>query len=212
MEFALLALRAPSNIEKKVRDLQTSLYRLRGLASGRALPVIIPLCFLDPRSIPSKPEELRKSLRGALGKTAPFLTSGSVAECDGFLYWDLSPRRELERLRRSCDAMFTHAETEQGGRQSTRKPDLFPVARGFFLCSLQGRRKNTLPSTLSSVEVPEPLRFPAKGGFLLRLRSLGTEPGATTTPSSTGKARSPWTALFWEKLEEIPLRKTRAEG
>jgi hypothetical protein len=208
MEFVLLALGAPSNIEKKVRDLQTRLYRQGGLASARALPVIIPLCFLDPRLIPSKPEELRKRLHGALGKEAPYLSSGTVAECDGFLYWDLSPRRELQRLRRNCETVFTDSEAGQIDRQPARQPDLFPIARGFFLCSLQGRQKNTLPS----LHVSEHVRFPAKAGFLLHLQSLRTEPGATTSSVSSDEEWSPWTALFWEKRGEIPLRKTRAEN
>jgi hypothetical protein len=208
LEYALLALRGPSNIEKKVRELQTSLYRQGCLVSARALPVMIPLCFLDSRHIPSKPGELRESLRRALGKAAPYLNSGSVAECDGFLYWNLSPRRELQRLRRSCQKAFPSVDTKQEDRRAAEQQELFPVARGFFLCSLQGHRGTTLPC----LKVPEPLRFPAGAAFLLHVRTLGGHSGVSEPAASTDNGQSPWTALFWEKLEEIPLRKTRTDG
>ena len=54
MEYALLALKGPSNIEKKVRELQSSLYRQGGLISALALPVMIPLCFVEPGALPAK--------------------------------------------------------------------------------------------------------------------------------------------------------------
>jgi hypothetical protein len=208
MEYALLALKGPSNIEKEVLELQRSLYRQGGLVSALALPVMIPLCFVAPCVVPAKRSELRDSLRRAVGKEAPYLTSRSVAESDGFLFWDLDPRRELQRLRRSCQKVFAPTIARQGDRQEAQQPDLFPVARGFFLCSLQGRSRDTVPS----LEAPEPLLFPAKAVIFLCVHPLVVEPTATKQSASSTDGRPWWKSLFWEKLEEIPLRKTRAAG
>ena len=209
MEFALLALKVPSNIEKKVRELQSSLYRQGGLASALALPVMIPLCFVEPGVASEKPSELRRRLRLAVGKEAPYLNSKSIAECDGFLFWDLAPRRELQRLQRSCDKVFAPASSQpkaerQGGRQS----DLFPVVRGFFLCSLEERSRSAVPPPA----VSEPLRFPAKAAFLLYLHPLETEPGRKERDVCATEDRPWWKSLFWEKLGEIPLRKSKTTG
>jgi len=204
VEYALLALKGPTNIENKVRELQRTLYRQGGLVSALSLPVMIPLCFAAPGAVPAKPGELRDSLRRSVGREAPYLTSSSVAESDGFLFWDLAPRQELQRLQRSCQKVFAPEAAQQGAQQ----PDLFPVARGFFLCSLQGRS----PATMPSLTVPEPLLFPAKAAILLHLRPLGVEPG-TTEPDQDASAtedRQWWNSLFWEKLDEIPLRKLRS--
>jgi hypothetical protein len=208
MEYALLALKGPSNIEKEVRELQRSLYRQGGLVSALALPVMIPLCFIAPRVVPAKRSELRDSLRRAVGKEAPYLNSRSIADSDGFLFWDLAPRRELQRLKRSCEKVFAPTIAQQGDRQEAQQPNLFPVAQGFFLCSLQGRSRATIPS----LEVPAPLLFPAKTAILLHVHPLVVEPGTTEQGASSTDSRPWWKSLFWEKLEEIPLRKSRTAG
>lgn len=204
MGYALLALRGPSNVEKKVRELQSSLYRQGGLVSALALPVMIPLCFVAPGAVPTKPAELRYCLRRAVGRQAPYLSSRAVAEGDGFLFWNLDPRRELQSLRRNCEKVFAPAAT----RQPAQKPDIFPVARGFFLCSLEGRSPDSIPS----LSVSEPLRFPAKAAFLLHVRPLEVEAGRKEQDDSAEDSRRLWKSLFWEKLEEIPLRKTASSG
>jgi hypothetical protein len=208
MEFALVALRGPSNIEKKVRELQGTLYRESGLASAQALPAIIPLCFLARNGIPATSAELREDLRRAVGREAPYLTSGAVAECDGFLYWELAPRKELQRLRRNCEKVFASPGTRAVDREAARQPEVFPVGRGFFLCSLQGRSRNKVPF----LEVLETLRFPVKAAFVLHVHTLGLESGTGQKDASARDDRPLWKSLFWEKLEEIPLRKTRTTG
>ena len=202
MERALLSLGVPSNIEKKVRELKTSLYREGGLVSAQALPVLIPLCFVPPAAGGQKREALRDALRRAVGRQAPLLRSGSILERDGFLLWNLEPADELQRLSRNGAEVFA-GQADQ--------PKLFPVARGFVLCSLECRS----PSELPSLDAPEPLSFPAKAAVLLRLRSLDAEPGALegespATEVPLSEAGPWWRSLFWEELERIPLRKSRA--
>jgi hypothetical protein len=191
VEYALLTLRGPTNIEKKVRELQSSLYRQGGLISARALPVLIPLCFVRPDAIPAEQAALRDILRRAVGRDAPYLNTGPVAESDGFLFWELSPRSELQRLRSSCEEVFAPAAHQP----PTEQPDLFPVARGFFLCALEGQPPDRRPP----LPVPESQRFPAKAAFLLLVRPLEVD---------VGERLQWWKSLYWEKLDEIPLRKT----
>jgi hypothetical protein len=210
VEYALLALSGPSNIEKKVRELQSSLHRQGGLASARALPVLIPLCFVEPGVIPAKRGDLRDRLRRSVGREAPYLTTGSIAECGGFLFWDLAPRRQLQRLRRSCGEAFTPADEQHASQREARQLDLLPVARGFLLCSLQGRSRDTIPSLM----VSEPLRFPARTAFLLQIHPLDVEPGRAGPQQGAyaTEGRLWWKSFFWEKLEEIPLRKSGSTG
>jgi hypothetical protein len=205
MEYALLALGVPSNIEKEVRELQGSLYRRSGLISALALPTIIPLCFVEPAAVPAKRGKLRESLRSAVGREAPYLTSKSIVENGGFLFWELSPRQELQRLQRSCELVFVSSNAQQAGRPQAKQPDLFPPARGFYLCSLQGRPRSSIPSP----RVSESLVFPAKAAFLLNIHILDADI-ATEKNASPTENRPWWGSLFWEKLETIPLRKSGA--
>jgi hypothetical protein len=199
VERALLSLRVPSNIEKKVRELKTFLYREGGVVSARALPMMIPLCFVPSAVAVQKRAALRDALRRALGRQAPLLRGGSIMEHEGFLFWNLESADELQRL--------SHRSAEVFGEEPSQ---LFPVARGFVLCSLEGR----LPSDLPPVEAPERLSFPAKAAVVLRLRLLEAEPGserleATASEIPASETGAWWRSLFWEELERIPLRKSR---
>jgi hypothetical protein len=48
MAFLLAGLQPPTNVARRVRELQESLYRRWGLLSPLALPPLIPLAFFDP--------------------------------------------------------------------------------------------------------------------------------------------------------------------
>jgi hypothetical protein len=166
---------------------------------------MIPLCFVAPNLIPAKRTDLRERLRRAVGKVAPYLKTRTVSESDGFLFWDLSPRRELQSLQRSCQEVFALAYDDQADQQEYQHPDLFPVARGFFLCSLEGHPRDRAPC----LPVPESLLFPAKAAMLLRFHPLVSDSEPNQTAYEAG-GRPWWKSLFWEKLEEIPLRKAGA--
>jgi hypothetical protein len=220
VEHALLFLKAPSNIEKKVRELTICLYRDWNLLSARALPVMIPLCFVALHSVASTPAQIRDAIRRAAGKRAPFFRSGSILESGGYLYWDLEPRAELERLKESCGQVFSASDAASGGGTHTpprarlnaptdadadrRKRSLFPTARGFYLCSLEGRMQSAPPS----LAVPEPLSFPAKAAVLLRLRSLSEERQAGEQAGPLPAKQPWWQSLFWEEVGRVPLRKS----
>ena len=199
-----MALRGPSNIEKKVRELQSNLYRQGGLSSALALPAFIPLCFVAHGRMAGTSGKLREQLRRAVGREAPYLTGGAIAECGGFLFWNLAPRRELQHLKRSCEKVFVSPpDTRSPDKEATRELDPFPVARGFFLCSLQGRNSNTVPS----LKVSQDLRFPVKAAIVLRIQTLSMDIGTAEQGTSAKDDRPLWKSVLWEKLEEVPLRK-----
>jgi hypothetical protein len=238
VEHALLFLKAPTNIEKKVRELQLRLYREWDLPSGLALPVMIPLCFVAPPDA-RRPVEMRELLRRSVGRRAPYLRTGSILEAEGFLFWELGPREDLRRLEGGCARAFAGSgagepdrrQAEQQaprpdrerdleppeGELSVREPPvrqaLFPTGRGFYLGSAEGRSRSVEPA----LEAPEPLLFPAKEAVLLRFRPLGEggwtgEQGAVEGGAEGQPAAAPswrwWHSLYWEELERIPLRKT----
>jgi hypothetical protein len=196
VEYLLLGLTGPSNVERKVRELQTFLYRRSGLDSALPLPVIIPICFVDPAFIPEKPSTLRDALCTAFGKQAPYLSCSSAVERDGFLFWELAPLGELRDLQNSCERVFVPERASHGNQHQTYQPDLFPVALGFYLCSLQGRSPGSIPP----LPLPESLVFPARTAFLLSIHIL---------KDTLGREAGPWwSTLYWEKVEAVPLRKT----
>ena len=223
MECTLLSLDVPSNIEKKARELKTFLYREGGLVSARALPVMIPLCFISPAFVFENRAALRDALRQAVGRQAPLLRSGSLAEHGGFLFWDLEPADELRRLCLKSAGVFAPAGKSSFGAASVGSLSggappggapfqPFPPAAGFVLCSLEGRS----PSDLPPVEPPERLAFPAKAAVVLRLRSLREEPRpGQREPSDSERPASEaltwWRFLFWEELERVVLRKSSKE-
>ncbi|UCF99035.1 MAG: hypothetical protein JSV89_05730 [Spirochaetaceae bacterium] len=218
MEHVLLFLKAPTNIEKTVRELQVALYREAGLVSALALPVMIPLCFVSEHYVSKKATENRDALRRAMGKLAPFLRSGAVVEQEGCLFWDLEPREELQRLHHSGRQVFGREGLQsdaprpaakpprtKSSKQVTEQAALFPVARGFFLCSLEGQAQSALPS----LPFPKALRFPAKGAALLRFRPLEADLEPGKQRDTTSRQGPWWRSLFWEELERIPLRKAK---
>jgi hypothetical protein len=215
VEHALLFLEAPTNIEKKVRELQLRLYREWKLASALALPVMIPLCFVQPPGASGRPAEIRELLRRGVGGQAPYLRSGSILEAEGYLFWELGPREDLRRLEDSCARVFARAGDGEPDRLPGPRPEagessvlqaLFPTGRGFYLGSVEGRSLSSLPT----LHAPEPLLFPAKEAVLLRFHPLGEQEGnkrQTAEGSRAPESRRWWGSLFWEELERIPLRK-----
>ena len=187
VDYWILGLKAPTNIEKKVTELRTSLYRDWELASALALPVMIPLSFLPPQPAPADPASLRSALLRAVGKQAPYLRTASISEIEGFLFWHLEPQEELQRLAAS----------------SSKQECLFPVGFGFYLGSLEGQSG----SWITSIPAPEPLSFPARAAVLIRVHPLGGEAQGAEQDSAVTETGAWWQSLFWEELARLPLRK-----
>jgi len=193
VDYWILGLKAPTNIEKRVTELQTSLYRDWELASALALPVMIPISFLPPQPASQDSGGLRSALRRVVGKQAPYLRTASISEIEGFLFWQLEPRDELQRLAASCSKDFARGDSEQ--------EPLFPVGFGFYLGSVEGQSG----SRITSIPAPEPLSFPARAAVLIRVHSLGGE--AQGAEQGCTATQTWWHSLFWEELARLPLRK-----
>ena len=110
---------------------------------------------------------------------------------------------ELRDLRGSCERVFVPEGPLLGDQPRTKQPDLFSTAVGFYLCSLQGQSLSSIPP----LPLPEPLVFPARTAFLLSIRilSASTDDGKEAPDHGAGPW---WSTLYWEKVEEVPLRKT----
>jgi hypothetical protein len=197
VDYWILGLKAPTNIEKKVTELQTSLYRDWELASALTLPVMIPISFLPPGPASQEPEALRSALRGIVGKQAPYFRSASIIVVEGCLFWDLEPREQLQRLAARCSEGFPRGESQQ--------EPLFPVGRGFYLGSVEGRSG----SGIASIPAPEPLSFPARAAVLMRIHPLVGDIQETAQGMEQDRAATQmwWQSLFWEELVRLPLRK-----
>jgi len=187
VDYLLLGLKAPTNIEKRVTELKTSLYRDWELASALALPVMIPLSFLPPQPASQDSGGLRSALRRVVGKQAPYFRTTSIIEIEGFLFWQVEPREELQRLAASC----------------SKQEPLFPVGFGFYLGSVEGQSG----TRITSIPAPEPLSFPARAAVLIRVHPLGGEAQGAEQGSAVTEAGAWWQSLFWEELARLPLRK-----
>ena len=190
-------LKSTTKIEKRVTELQTSLYRDWELASALALPVMIPLSFLPPQPASQDSGGLRSALRRVVGKQAPYFHTASIIEIEGFLFWQLEPREQLQRLAASCLEDFARGDSKQGR--------LFPVGFGFYLGSGEGQSG----SRITSIPAPEPLSFPARAAVLIRVHPLVGDVQTTAEGAEQGRTATQkwWQSLFWEELARLPLRK-----
>jgi hypothetical protein len=197
VDYWILGLKAPTNIEKKVAELQTSLYREWGLASALTLPVMIPISFLPPETASQRPTALRSALRRVVGKQTPYFRSASIIEIEGCLFWDLEPREQLQQLAARCTEGFAQGDSQQ--------ETLFPVGRGFYLGSVEG----PFGSGIASIPAPEPLSFPARAVVLIHVHPLMGDIRETAQGTEQDRAAKQvwWQSLFWEELARLPLRK-----
>ena len=196
-DYWILGLKAPTNIEKKVTELQTSLYREWELASALSLPVMIPISFLPPGPASQRPAALRSALRGVVGTQTLYFRSALIIEIEGSLFWDLEPREQLQRLAAKCAEGFPRSDSQH--------EPLFPVGRGFYLGSVEGRSG----SGITSIPTPEPLSFPARAAVLIRVHPLVGDIQETDHGTEQDRAATQmwWQSLFWEELARLPLRK-----
>ena len=205
MVFLLAALEPPTNVARRVRELQEGLYRRWGLVSPLALPPLIPLAFLNPgssstaeggpgdlletrRPVPGKrlrrlAEDLRSALRGADAPRAPRLRTGGLAVAEeeagpvpASLYWELAGRAERDEAQKELGAL-----ADLVCARAQAGPG-WPVllARPFalhpgFFLALQESELD-LRRVASELPAPEPLSFPASALSLLRVRRLPLEP------------------------------------
>ncbi len=226
MVFILAALEPPTNVARRVRELQESLYRRWGLLSPLALPPLIPLAFLDPggsgtaeggperRTEPSGSvpgaraarrlaEDLRSALRGAAAPRAPRLATGGLAVTEqgagpAALYWELAGEAGPDAARTELAALtdLVCARAQAGPGWPVLLLRPFALHPGFFL-ALQEPELD-LRRASSELPPPEPLSFPAAALTVLRVRGLHPEPlGAEEGPGTASPIEPP---PWWRAL------------
>ncbi len=204
MVFYLLALKAPTNIEKKVIEIRQALFRDWQMLSSAALPAVIPLCNLasqEPPLADSKIQSLEKRLREAVGTKAPFFTTGSLLESNNCLFWHLDPEKKLAALVENCRAAFSEEQQPQ--------PESIAVDHGFLLGMMQDVQRPE--SGIASLPLPSPLRFPAKAAVVFRfetLASLSAQREKRTARSADEQGEPWWQAIYWEQILSFRLRKS----
>ncbi len=134
----LLCLLLPGNIEKKFYPLQTALFRISGLLSARALPPLIPICWLQTEK--TGVEELRDLPDFLKQKTG----SDRILQINGAVYADLPEHAELGRVQVRLKRKFSAV------------PALFPMHAGVFLAGFSGETG----SPAGSIRLPESVSLP----------------------------------------------------
>lgn len=185
MDLLVWSLRLPTNVQKAVRDLQRALFREQGLVSAVALPVLVPLlCLRTP------PGFAPGAFRAAPPPLpAPRLRVAGLAQAAGGLVCRLLPRTALSELARSCRSCGPRGAVPA-------RPAPLPRAQGIFLCFLEDAAPTPAPPEAAGLA---DLVFPGLALSLLRLRSLEVEGESGCQPW--------WSALSWEELARVPLRK-----
>ena len=206
MVFLLAALEPPTNVARRVRELQEGLYRRWGLVSPLALPPLIPLAFLDPgssgttesslerREEPSGTapgartarrlaEDLRSALRGAAALRAPRLRTGGLAVTEqgagsgpAALYWELASEAEPLAVRTELAALADLVCARAQVGPGWPVLLLRPFALHPGFFLALQESELDLRRAASELSPPEPLSFPASALTVLRVRRLHLEP------------------------------------
>lgn len=195
MDFLVWALRLPTHVEKAARDLQRSLFRAHGLLAP--LPALAPLlCLRAARapSAPSAPSARRTSDAPPSARLpcAPRLHGEGFTQAGGCLLWRLRPAESLAGLARACRALARALGPE--GRAGFRPPPL-PCAKGVVVGFLPEGCYPQLEAAAAGPLAGE--EFPGVALSLLRVTGLG---GADPW----------WSAVSWEELRRLPLRRGSA--
>jgi hypothetical protein len=197
----LLGVNPPTDIERRVREIQRRLAERQGLLTGLALPVLLWLDVqVEPLTAPSLPE-------GRL--EAPRLLPGPIAVEGRWLLWTAQSEQAGwgDWLRHWRSFLGSSEEPERRAPGGPRQLG-FPLAHSVD--------PDLLHAALSGVEPREASPFQPRGVVLCRIVSLQPDrppPGPLVGPSPTES--DPWGRLFrggllWEEIARRPLRRLRS--
>jgi len=180
-----LALFAPGSVDAEVGRLQATIFREQGLASAHAVPPLVPIGFVrDGDAAEGLPAgEARTLLAGVEGAvTAPWRAgTAGLRWHEGFLF-----------LGMESGTLWAQAREALRARGAFAEPGFFPCAEGFLLgCG------DATDAQRASIRLEPPrLAFSSATIALVRLSS----------PFGSGGY---WREVYWETLEERPLRGRR---
>jgi hypothetical protein len=167
--------------------MQARLFAEYGLASGQALPPVVPIGFVEDdffSDTTGRGESKARALLERVEKSvrAPWRArAGALIWREGFLFLGID-----------SGAAWTQAREALRGAAPLAEPGLFPAAEGFFLgCG----EANDVQRASIRLEVPR-LSFSSATITLLRI-------------ASPAGAREFWREVYWESLGERPLRGRR---
>ena len=180
--FTLLVLVAPGSVEAEVGRIQAGIFSEHGLLSAAALPPLVPIAFMTPQPGAAAQPAAAALLRDLERSVpAPWRIS-AVGPCwvSGWLYLSIDSGGMWARLRAGALAL-------RGG-----EPDgPFPAAEGFFLGCGEASTKQREAIRPAAPE----MSFSSSDIALVAVRTEGSGPW--------------WRDVYWERIDERPLRGRR---
>jgi len=182
--FRLVALIPPGSVQAEVGKLQAAIFGRCGLVSSQALPPLIPIRFIAGAV---SPRALLEQLDGAVA--APWrMTTRRLSWARGHLFLEVDSGGTWSTL------------AEQSRSRSAVEPDaLFPPEEGFYLgCGdATPAQRDALLRDAVIAEAPS-ARFSSCAVAVLEIRT-------------TRGREQWWREVYWEMLEQRPLRGRRAQ-
>jgi hypothetical protein len=192
VSFRLLALFSPGSAEAELGRLQADIFSVHGLASAQSLPPLMPIAFLD------RGASTRGLLRGLdRGLAAPWnVTIEGPVWVQGVLYMAVDSGGAWGALREATlrSAALSRAGLEPVAEPAAEPAALFPAFEGMLIgCAgaAEEQREAIRPELMG-------LSFSSGALTLLDIE-------APAGPSQW------WRELYWETLEQVPLRGRRQE-
>jgi len=197
MELLVLGMIPPTDIERRVRELQRKLYAERDLPEALALPVVIPLWVRKGLEASAQAPALASALAPPPGRLeAPRLVTGAFAMEGHWLLWSLQAAPGLRASAATWLDRIGHAH------QAEDEPSRLPTESGFPLAF--SPTPGVLEAALPLLGVEPPRTFQPRCLALYRLQELGREAGACRGWSW---ARVFDRGLFWEEIRRKPVRR-----
>ncbi|MBN1836744.1 MAG: hypothetical protein JW820_12890 [Spirochaetales bacterium] len=190
MSLLLLGVSPPTDIERRVRELQRELHARLSLPEAMAVPVAVPIALraeAQTGGAPAAPEGRLESGR---------LVTGPFARASHWLLWSLQPAPSLIQLAQAWGGPFG------GPRPPCEAGSRLPLAAGFPLgFSLS---PSVLERALTQLGTEPPRTFQPLALELYRLRPLAE---GKEEVAAWDWARVLGRGLFWEEIARKPLRR-----
>ena len=180
--FRLVALIPPGSVQAEIGRLQAGILNRFGLASSQVLPPLVPVLFLGAGGSESA---LLEQLDGAIRAPWRMATQG-LSWVEGHLF-----------LRVESAGAWSMLQARARASCAAESDALFPVVEGFFLGCGEATReqREAVQAEAVSVEAPA-VAFSSCAVAVMKIEAPGERAGW-------------WREVYWEVLEQKPLRGRR---